>query len=99
MKDRVQEIRELIVQLQEEEERHCNVAIELRETDQKMSFFHYRISELMKTAAEQLGRQLPVAAEIEGGKDSWFYVCGDCHGQIDTKDSFCRHCGRWITWG
>ena len=99
MKDRVQEIKELIDQLKEAEEVHLKVAKDLRETDQKMSFFHYKLSELMKTAAEVLGRQMPVAAENEGGGNSWFYVCGECHGQIDPKDSYCRHCGRWITWG
>ena len=99
MKDRVQEIKELIDRLKEAEEVHLKVANDLWETDHKMSLFHYKLYELMKTAAEQLGRQMPVAAEIEGGKDSWFYVCGECYGQIDTKDSFCRHCGRWITWG
>ena len=99
MKDRVQEIKELIDQLKEAEEVHLKVAKDLRETDQKMSFFYYKLSELMKTAAEVLGKQMPVPAEIEGGKDSWFYVCGDCHGQIDPKDKYSRHCGRWITWG
>lgn len=99
MKDRVQEIKELIDQLKEAGEVHLKVAKDLRERDQEMSFFHYKLSEQMRTATEQLERQLPVAAEIEGGKDSWFYVCGDCHGQIDTKDKYCRHCGKWITWG
>jgi hypothetical protein len=75
------------------------VAKDLRETDQKMSLFYYKLSELMKTAAEVLGRQMPVPAELDGGGHSWWYVCGDCHGQINRKDSFCRHCGRWITWG
>ena len=31
--------------------------------------------------------------EIEGGGNSWWYVCSECHGAIDQSDLFCRHCG------
>ena len=27
---------------------------------------------------------------------SWHYVCGDCGGQIDIQDNYCRHCGRVV---
>ena len=27
---------------------------------------------------------------------SWHYVCGDCGGQIDINDNYCRHCGRVV---
>lgn len=40
----------------------------------------------------------PVSAEIEGGGSSWFFVCGECHGQIDSKDRVCRHCGSLVSW-
>jgi len=40
-----------------------------------------------------------VEAEIEGGGSSWWYVCGECHGTIDSRDQFCRHCGRKIKFG
>ena len=41
----------------------------------------------------------PGDPEIEGdGRSSWWYVCPDCHGQIDKDDGFCRHCGREIRW-
>ena len=72
MKDRVQEIKELIDQLKEAEEVNLEVAKDLRETDQEISFFCYKMSELMKKAAEVMERQMPVAAEIEGGQ--WFLV-------------------------
>lgn len=36
----------------------------------------------------------PVQAEIEGGGSSWWYVCEECHGAIDSSDSWCKHCGR-----
>ena len=38
----------------------------------------------------------PVNAEVEGGGSSWWCVCGECHGIIDFKDSYCKHCGRKI---
>ena len=47
-------------------------------------------------AAELLKEQKPVEAELEGGGTNWWYVCGDCHGAIDNRDSYCRHCGRKI---
>ena len=34
-----------------------------------------------------------VKPEIEGGGCSWWYVCSECHGAIDSHDRFCRHCG------
>lgn len=41
----------------------------------------------------------PVPAEIEGGGSTWWNVCGECHTAIDTRDKFCRECGRRIRWG
>ena len=38
----------------------------------------------------------PESAEIEGGGSTWFYVCGECHGAIDSWDNYCKHCGRKI---
>ena len=38
----------------------------------------------------------PVEAVIEGGGHSWWHVCEECHGEIDSSDIFCRHCGRRI---
>lgn len=40
----------------------------------------------------------PIPAEIEGGGYNWFTVCGECHGVIDPKDGFCKHCGVEISW-
>ena len=36
----------------------------------------------------------PVDMEIEGGGSTWWYVCEECHGSVDSNDLFCRHCGR-----
>ena len=54
---------------------------------------------LMEEAAKLLEEKEPVQPEYEGDSRSiWWYVCGDCHGLIDSKDRFCRHCGREIDW-
>lgn len=53
--------------------------------------------ELIETLKAQ-EQQEPVPAELEGGGSSWWHVCGECHGWIDSSDSYCRHCGRRIKW-
>ena len=53
---------------------------------------------LAKDALAMLNEQEPKEAEFEGGGSSWWYVCGECHGIIDQKDRYCRHCGREIRW-
>ena len=40
----------------------------------------------------------PVPAELEGGGCSWWYVCGECHGEIDWKDKICPHCKTPVKW-
>ena len=29
---------------------------------------------------------------------SWWYVCGECGGEIDYRDRFCRYCGKAVKW-
>ena len=43
--------------------------------------------------------QEPVEPELEGGGMIWWYICGECHTAIDTRDKYCRECGRKIKWG
>lgn len=45
-----------------------------------------------------LKEQEPLPAEMEGGGSTWWMVCGDCHGSIDTNDHYCKHCGRKVKW-
>ena len=52
--------------------------------------------DLLADVLAVLKDQEEVDAEIEGGGSSWWYVCGDCHGAIDSSDRYCRHCGRRI---
>ena len=45
-----------------------------------------------------LKKHIPVAYEMEGDGRTpfWYWVCGECHGQIDSNDHYCRHCGQAI---
>ena len=57
--------------------------------------------ELQESIAEaivMLKQQEPVKSEIEGGGSNWWYVCGECHGAIDIRDQYCRHCGKAVIW-
>ena len=47
-------------------------------------------------AVELLKEQEAVEPELEGGGSNWWYVCGECHGAIDERDAYCRHCGRAV---
>ena len=54
---------------------------------------------LLEDAKEELKRQTQGDPEIEGdGRSSWWYVCPDCHGQVDNGDGYCRHCGKGLRW-
>lgn len=37
-------------------------------------------------------------AELEGGGSTWWMVCGECRGPIDTNDHYCKHCGKKVKW-
>ena len=43
---------------------------------------------------EYRSRRTPIGTELEGGGSSWWHVCPECHGMVDEKDFFCRHCGQ-----
>ena len=92
------EIRKLIECLKDMEHGAMDAARDLRETDPKTSYTFFGIAEASKKAAEELKGRILMPAEIEGGGTTWFYVCGECHGSIDTRDKFCRHCGHPIDW-
>ena len=47
-------------------------------------------------AIEELNKRMPKEKEMEGGGSSWWYVCPECHGAIDSQDHFCRHCGQAV---
>ena len=47
-------------------------------------------------AIEEMNKRMPQEMEMEGGGSSWWYVCPECHGAIDSQDHFCRHCGQAV---
>ena len=49
---------------------------------------------LLRDTITLLKEREPVRIEIEGGGNSWWHVCEECHGAVDQSDHFCKHCGR-----
>ena len=86
----------VIVKLRDMAEQFMACAIEQRESDNMQSFGCFKYSETLKTAADKLERQIPQEMELEGGGTTWWYVCPECHGAIDDRDKFCRHCGQAV---
>lgn len=66
----------------------------LQEYDQSYIVTHWDIN-----IEEELTEEETVRPELEGGGNSWWYVCGECHTMIDSRDRFCRQCGRGLEWG
>jgi len=60
------------------------------------SFRLFKASEVTEKAADELKKRIPKEMEIEGGGGTWWDVCPECHGAIDRKDSWCRHCGQAV---
>ena len=69
------------------------LATEQRDKDQGISYRAFHVSEICRKAVETL-QQDPVEAELEGGGHTWWNVWEKCRTAIDTKDKFCRECGR-----
>ena len=61
-----------------------------------ISWTAFQISETAGKAAEGLKRNVPQEMEIEGGGTTWWHVCPECNGAIDSQDRFCRHCGQAV---
>lgn len=89
-------VEELIRQLEEIKTAFHEIAVDLRETNQKISYESFQISEVSGKAIDGLRRNIPEEMEMEGGGTSWWYVCPECHGAIDNRDSYCRHCGQAV---
>lgn len=53
---------------------------------------------LLEETRKYVSRGEPEKIEIEGGGSSWWYVCPECHGEIDNSDHYCRHCGQAVKW-
>lgn len=74
----------------------------LENTRKLLSNFVFPFSDdadaIIADTISMLKEQDPVPAELEGGGSSWWWVCGECHGQISKGDRYCRHCGHEINW-
>ena len=46
---------------------------------------------------DQNGKRI-VEAEIEGDRWLWYYVCSECHSEINYREKTCRCCGGIIRW-
>ena len=88
--DRIQ----LIENLKAIEGYFMRIAISLRESDPQESFRMFRCNQECRKAAEELGKQVGIAAELEGGGSTWWHACTECRESVDSRDKYCRHCGR-----
>ena len=52
----------------------------------------------MEEKEKKQEQEVWTVAEIEGGNHTWWYVCGECHGQIDWHTPICPHCKRKVDW-
>lgn len=72
-----------------------DAAVKMREKVPTFSYLLYRYAELSGKAAERL---TPMEPEMEGGNESYFPVCADCHGVIKSRKEYCDKCGRAQKW-
>ena len=60
------------------------------------------IDQLMEDAEEiikELKENEPeTTAEIEGGGETYFFVCGECRSELANRAKYCSHCGRKVDW-
>ena len=88
---------ELIKQLAEAAGKNIDIAeATSRTAATEKSFFFLKMADLMQKAMKELRRNIPREMETEGGESTWWYVCPECHGAIDHRDRFCRHCGQAV---
>ena len=87
---------ELIGKLDQIKRGFREMAKSLRDTEPGISYTAFTISETCERAVDELRRNMPQEIEREGGGSSWWYVCPECHGEIDSSDRYCRHCGQAV---
>ena len=57
---------------------------------------HETLSRMLDELLKEHEAVEPKAEKAILDYQSWHYICGDCGGQIDIQDSYCRHCGRIV---
>ena len=87
---------EIINELKEIQKMFLALAQTTRTKDQKESYANFKRAEACRKAANELQKQIPMTTEIEGGGETWWYVCPECHGSIDHWDHYCKHCGQAV---
>ena len=77
----------------------AHLSAQIKKAKQLDSKWVYILKEEAETCLELADAELitcaePVEKEIEGGGRTWWNVCEDCHGAVDTCDIYCKWCGR-----
>ena len=65
-----------------------------RDQQERILRFFQAYEAVGKAIDVMMEKQIPTEIEIEGGGHTWWHVCGECHGAIDSSDRYCKHCGR-----
>lgn len=92
--DERQKAEKIVMQLREAAKTDMSIATAIRTDQPASSVFWFKMAELMEEAAKTLESSMPAEIELEGGGSTWWYVCEECRGAVDTSDNYCKHCGR-----
>ena len=67
-------------------------------TPSPVAYGSFLNAETCRKAAEELERCVEREAEVEGGGNSWWFVCPECHGGIIKNQHYCQNCGQKLKW-
>jgi len=94
MEEKIEKIEKIISGLTAMKEVFEEQARKLRDTEPEDSFSAFRMSCICEDAAEKLQRDIPQEMELEGGGNSWWFLCPECRGEVNSRDMFCWACGQ-----
>lgn len=81
----------IIEGLQEIQKGFLQLAQDERTKSPERSYQNFMRAEACRKAIRELKRIKPAEPETEGSGYSWYYVCPECHGDINPRDQYCRH--------